>query len=258
MFYKARTIGYGIAQKLGRYSGLTGDTSISGTRRATYGTAKFLGDASAAGGGNIGRRAVSRMGGNILRYGRINTGIPQLDSAYARYVSEQVGKVSMAAQGDLYRNPSSAKQKLDKSEVQWFFTIDTSQIQQTFSSPYSTAAGDEASNLAAVATGGSVGGNEGYSFVSDKIQEATQDILSYIQSNAPVKTGEYRNSFYIMYVDTEIGPVGVVKTEDPKFIHLEYGTRKMAPRRVIRASVERSEFVQPAPELRSFAYGLDV
>jgi hypothetical protein len=242
-FYQARTIGYGVAQKLGRYSGVTGDTSSSGFRRATYGTAKFLGDVNATGKkGNLGRRLVSRLSGSVLRSGRVNTGISQLDNAYARYASEQMGRVAMATQGNIYRDSSGISSPKVKYKVQWLFTIDTAEMQGIF----------------VQGAGGSTTTSEGQKMVKEKIEEATQDILSYIQTNAPVKTGQYKNSFYVRYIETENGPVGIVKTEDPKFIHLEYGTTKMAPRRVIRASIEQSKLARPAPELRSLAYELDV
>ena len=204
-FYKVRTIGYGVAQNLGRFGALTGEGGqYRGVRQATYGSAKFLGDVNAGFAkksrfGRIGRRLSSRLGGNLLRGGRMQTGIPQLDAYVARLITEQAGKRAQALQGEMYDNTKSA------------FVIDTGEMDRLINDP---------------------------AFIDGLLNAGGKKLVAYAKSIAPKDTGRYKSSFKYLVREKDGRRQLVIYTEHPKWKYIEYGTKNSEARPVLRRLFE--------------------
>jgi hypothetical protein len=206
-FYKVRTIGYDVAQTLGKANALLGGGNYSGVRQATYGSVKFLGDVNAFTGNRkgsrlskIGRRLSSRLGGDIMRSGRVATGIPQLDAYVAKIASDQVGKRAQALQGEMYDSTKAG------------FVIDTGEMERYINSP---------------------------EFI-DKVLDGTgKALVSYAKTIAPAKTGKYKESFgYAVRNTADNRRQLVIYTNDPRWKYIEYGTSKTPATPVLRRLFE--------------------
>jgi HK97 gp10 family phage protein len=164
-----------------------------------------------------------------MRLGSISTGVPQLDAVYRRQAQERAGKVAMALQGNAMGQASSAKvllKDIRSSGTQLFFVIDSAYLTEKIINS---------------------------SAVQKRMQDAIEVSYQYIQNNAPEDTGFYKKSFTKGFINSNNGMVGIIRTEDPKWIHLEFGTRYMSPRPVIRKALESNPMIQPAPQLKGLA-----
>lgn len=204
-FYRVRTVGYNVAQTLGRVGALTGGGGqYRAVRQATYGSAKFLGDVNAGFSpkgklGRIGRRLSSRLGGSILRGGRIQTGIPQLDAYAARLITEQAGKRAQALQGEMYDDTKSG------------FVIDTGEMNRLVNSP---------------------------EFIDGLLNAGGKKLVAYAKSIAPKDTGRYKSSFKYKVREKDGLRQLVIYTEHPKWKYIEYGTKNSEARPVLRRLFE--------------------
>jgi hypothetical protein len=204
-FYKARTVGYKVSQNLGRFGSLTGSQSdYSGLRRATYGNVKMLGDVNAVTSGKrmgrVGRRLTSRLSGSILRSGRINTGIPQLDAYVARLITEQAGKRAQAFQGEMYDDTKGA------------FMMNSAEMNALINDP---------------------------AFIDGLLNASGAKLVAYAKSIAPRKTGKYKQSFQFKVREGPNGIRQlVIYTEDPSWRYIEYGTSKSPAQPVLRRLFE--------------------